>query len=159
MSAEFWVGTGFFIFIGILGWFGVHKTLIKGLDARGERVSAELAEAKRLRVEAENLLADYEARRLLAEQEAASVVADAKAEAERISAAAKLSVEDFITRCTAKAELKIAQAEANATSEVKAAAADAAVRAAETILRDQMAGKTGADIFAAGLADVKAKLN
>ncbi len=159
MSAEFWVGTGFFIFIGILGWFGVHKTLLKGLDARSERVSAELAEAKRLRIEAEKLLADYESRKSLAEKEAASIVADAKIEAERISAAAQSSVEDFIKRRTAQAELKIAQAEANATSEVKAAAADAAVRAAEIILRDQMAGKTGADMFAAGLADVKARLN
>jgi F-type H+-transporting ATPase subunit b len=159
MSAEFWVGTGFFIFIGILGWFGVHKTLIKGLDARGERVSAELAEAKRLRIEAEKLLADFEARRTLAEQEAASLVADAQVEAARISEAAKLSVTDFIKRRTAQAELKIAQAEANATSEVKFAAADAAVRAAEIMLKDQMAGKIGSDMFAAGLADVKARLN
>jgi F-type H+-transporting ATPase subunit b len=159
MSAEFWVGTGFFIFIGILGWFGVHKTLIKGLDSRGERVSAELAEAKRLRVEAEKLLADFEKRKSLAEQEAASLISDAQAEANRISEAAKSSVEDFIKRRTAQAELKISQAEASATSEVKAAAADAAVRAAEIILKDQMSGKTGSDMFAASLADVRARLN
>ncbi len=159
MSAEFWVGVGFFIFIGILGWFGVHKTLLKGLDARGERVSAELNEAKRLRVEAEKLLADYEARRASAEKEADSLVADAKVEAERISVAAKASVADFITRRTAQAELKIAQAEASAAAEVKGAAADAAVKAAEMILKDQMSGKIGSDMFAAGLAEVKAKLN
>ena len=159
MSAEFWVGVGFFIFMGILGWFGVHKTLIKGLDARGERVSAELAEAKRLRLEAEKLLADYETRKSQAEQEAASLVADAKAEAERMSIAAKASVDDFIKRRTAQAELKIAQAESSAMAEVKSAAADAAIKASEAILKDQMSGKVGIDMFVAGLADIKANLN
>ncbi len=159
MSAEFWVGVGFFIFMGILGLLGVHKTLLKGLDARAKHVSDELAEAKRLRIEAENLLADFESRRSSAEQEAASLVADAKAEAERMSIVAKASVEDFVKRRTAQAELKIAQAEMSAMAEVKSAAADAAIRASEMILKDQMSGKVGTDIFAAGLADIKANLN
>ncbi len=159
MSAEFWVGVGFFIFIGILGWLGVHKTLLKGLDERGNKVSAELAEAKRLRVEAEKLLAEYESRRSLAEQEAAGLIADANAEAERMNAAAKISIEDFVKRRTAQAELKIAQAETSAMIEVKAAATDAAIKASELILKDQMSGTAGADMFAKGLAEVKAHLN
>ncbi len=159
MTAEFWVGVGFFLFIGILGWFGVHKTLLKGLDARGERITAELNEAKRLRAEAEALLADYDKKRVAAEQEAASIVSDAKAEAARMAVEAKASVEAFVARRTQQAEIKIAQAELAATGEVKSAAADAASQAAEIILKGQMSGKAGADMFAAGLADVKAKLN
>ncbi len=159
MSAEFWVGVGFFLFLGILGFFGVHKTLLKALDARGTRVSDELNEAKRLRLEAEKLLADFEARRAASEQEAANLIEDAKAEAARMSVAAKASVEDFITRRTAQAELKIAQAEISAISDVKSVATNVAIAASHTIIKDQMAGKAGADIFAAGLAEVQANLH
>ena len=78
MSAEFWVGVGFFIFIGILAYAGVHKTLLKGIDARAVRISAELHEAQRLRMEAEKLLAEYEAKRVAAEKEATAIVAEAE---------------------------------------------------------------------------------
>ena len=159
MSAEFWVGVGFFIFIGILGWAGVHKTILKGLDARATRITAELNEAKRLRLDAEKLLAEYEAKRVAAEKEAESIVADAKAEAGRIATEAEAAVDQFVKRRTAQAETRIHQAEAVATAEVRAAAADAAVRAAEVILKGQMAGAAGQSMLAAGLADVKAKLN
>ena len=159
MSAEFWVGLGFFIFIGVLGWAGVHKTLLRGLDARAVRISAELNEAKRLRMEAEKLLAEYEAKRVSAEKDAAGIVEDAKAEAQRINAEAEAAVDPFIKRRTAQAELRITQAEATATAEVRAAAADAAVRAAEVIIKGQMAGAAGQNLIVSGLSDVRAKLN
>ena len=159
MSAEFWVGVGFFIFIGILAYAGVHKTLLKGIDARAVRISAELHEAQRLRMEAEKLLAEYEAKRVAAEKEATAIVAEAEAEAKRIASEAEASVDQFVKRRTQQAETRIAQAEQAATSEVRAAAADAAIRAAEIILKGQMAGEAANAMLTAGLADVKAKLN
>ena len=54
---------------------------------------------------------------------------------------------------------KIGQAEAQALADVRAAAADAAVAAAEKILRDTAKGKVADDLIAQGIADVKAKLN
>ena len=159
MSAEFWVGVGFFIFVALLGYAGVHKTLLKGLDGRAARISAELEEAKRIRIEAEALLKQYEQKRIAAEAEAASIIADASAEAKRIAAEAERAVEQFIARRTAQAETRIAQAESNATTEVRAAAADAAVKAAEQIIKAQMRGAVGETLFSAGLADIKAKLN
>ena len=44
----FWVGVAFFIFIGILAYFGVPKAIVTALDARGEKVARELAEARRV---------------------------------------------------------------------------------------------------------------
>ena len=57
------------------------------------------------------------------------------------------------------AETKIAQAEAQAIADVRAAAADAAVAAAEKILAQSAKGKVGDELIAQGIADVKAKLN
>ena len=68
-------------------------------------------------------------------------------------------MEEFVARRTKMAETKIAQAEAQALADVRAAAADAAVAAAERILPETVKGKVADDLIAKGIADVKAKLN
>ncbi|HEV2553904.1 MAG TPA: ATP F0F1 synthase subunit B [Bosea sp. (in: a-proteobacteria)] len=154
-----WVGVAFVIFFAILIYFGVPKTIVAALDARGEKVAQELAEARRLRLEAEKLLGEYEAKRKAAETEAASIVAAANDEAKRLAAEAEAKLNDFVARRTKSAEEKIALAESQAEAEVRAAAAEAATKAAELIIRSQVGGKAGDTLFAAGLNEVKAKLN
>ena len=158
-EAEFWVAVAFLIFIGILVKAGVPAMITKGLDDRGNRIKAELDEARRLKDEAQKLLAEYQRKRSEAEGEAQAIVASAKVEAERLAAEAKAKSEDFVARRTKMAEQKIAQAEAQAIAEVRAAASDAAVAAAEKILRDTAKGKVAEDLIAQGIKDVKAKLN
>ena len=85
----------------------------------------------RLRDEAAKLLAEYQRKQSEAEREAEAIVAEAKAEAERVAAEAKVKMEEFVARRTKLAEAKIGQAEAQALADVRAAAADAAVTAAE----------------------------
>ena len=48
MDAEFWVAVAFVLFLVVLGYFGVHRTLIDTLDKRRARIKAELDEARRL---------------------------------------------------------------------------------------------------------------
>ena len=55
-GAEFWVGIAFLIFWGILFYYGGPGRVLGSLDNRGRRIADELAEAKRLRTEAEALL-------------------------------------------------------------------------------------------------------
>ncbi|OYW68503.1 MAG: ATP F0F1 synthase subunit B [Bosea sp. 12-68-7] len=154
-----WVGVAFVIFFAILAYFGVPKAIVAALDARGEKIAQELAEARRLRLEAEKLLAEYEAKRKAAETEAAGIVAAANEEAKRLAAEAETKLNDFVARRTKSAEEKIALAESQAEAEVRAAAAEAATKAAELIIRSQVGGKAGDALFAAGLNEVKAKLN
>lgn len=158
-APETWVAVAFVIFLGVLLYVGVHKKVGEALDQRGARIKAELDEARRLREEAAQLLAAYQKKRDEAEREAQAIVSGAKAEAERVAAEAKSKMEDFVARRTKLAETKIAQAETQAVSDVRAAAADAAIAAAETILTDTAKGKVAADLIVQGIADVKAKLN
>jgi F-type H+-transporting ATPase subunit b len=158
-TAEFWVAVAFAIFVGILIYYGVHKLIIDALDARRDRIQAELDEARRLKEEAQALLAEYQGKQQEAEREAAAIIAGAKAEAERLGVEAKAKMEDFLARRSKLAETKIAQAEAQALADVRAAAADAAVAAAETILRETVKGKLADDLVTKGIADVKGKLN
>jgi F-type H+-transporting ATPase subunit b len=158
-EAEFWVAVSFVIFVGVLAYFQVHKLLVKGIDERTNRIKAELDEARRLKEEAQALLAQYQTKRQEAEQEAAAIVASAKVEAERLAAEARVKMEEFVARRTKMAESKIGQAEAQALADVRAAAAEAAVAAAEAILTQTVKGKVADDLIAKGIADVERKLN
>ena len=158
-EAEFWVAIAFVIFVGVLGYFGVHRRMVKGIDDRRDRIKAELDEARRLKAEAEALLAQYRRKQHEAEQEAQAIVAGAKAEAERLAAEAEAKLEEFVARRTKMAEGKIAQAEAQALADVRSAAAEAAVAAAETILGRTVKDKVADDLITKGIADLKGKLN
>jgi F-type H+-transporting ATPase subunit b len=158
-DAETWVAVGFLIFVGILVYVGVPKMILGALDDRARRVQHELDEARRLKEEAQRLLAEYQGKQKQAETEAASIIEGAKAEAERIASEAHAKMEDFVARRTKMAETKIAQAEAQAVADVRAAAAEAAVAAAEKILTDTVKGKVADDLISRGIGDVKAKLN
>ncbi|MCA3629696.1 MAG: ATP F0F1 synthase subunit B [Methylobacterium sp.] len=155
LDASFFTALALLIFLGILGYAGVHKFILSGLDARGAKVAAQLGEAERLRNEAAALLKSYEDKRKAAEKEAADLVEAARAEAKRVEAEAKAKLEDFVKRRTAQAELKIAQAEQQAAADVRKAAAELAVKAAGTIL----AAAKGDDAFNEGLKQVKTQLN
>jgi F-type H+-transporting ATPase subunit b len=158
-EAEFWVALGFFAFIGLLGYLGVHRMLAKTLDDRAARIKAELDEARKLKDDAAALLADYQRKRQEAESEAQGIIEGAKAEAERLAVEAKAKVEEFVARRTQMAETKIAQAEAQAAADVRGAAAEAAVAAAERILAQETKGKLAAELIAKGIDDVRKKLN
>jgi F-type H+-transporting ATPase subunit b len=159
LKAEFWVAVAFVLFVGVLGYFGAHRKLVKGIDDRRDRIKAELADARRFKEEAQVLLAEYERKQQEAEREAQAIIASAKAEAERLAAEAAAKVEEFVARRTKMAEEKIAQAEVQALADVRAAAADAAVAAAESILSRTVKDKVADNLLAEGIADLKAKLS
>jgi F-type H+-transporting ATPase subunit b len=159
LDAEFWVAVAFVAFLGVLIYFGVHEMMVKYIDQRRDRIKAELDEALRLKEEALALLAQYQRKQREVEQEAAGIIAGAAAEAERMMAEAKAKMEEFIARRGKMAETKIAQAEAQALADVRAAAAEAAVSAAGTILTGAVKGEVAERLIGKGIDDVKTKLN
>jgi F-type H+-transporting ATPase subunit b len=158
-EAEFWVAVAFVIFVGVLIYFRVHTTVVGSIDRRTTRIKADLDEARRLKDEAQALLAEYKRKQQAAEQEALDIIAGAKAEAERLASEAKVKTEEFLARRAQLAEGKIAQAEAQAIADVRAAAAEAAAAAAESILVKTVRGGIADDLISKGISDLKSKLN
>jgi F-type H+-transporting ATPase subunit b len=158
-DAEFWVAVAFVAFLGALIYLGVHEMMVKFIDQRRDLIKAEFDEALRLKEEAQVLLAQYQRTQRAAEQEAAGIIDGATAEAERMMAAAKTKMEEFIARRSEMAEAKIAQAEVQALADVRAAAAEAAVSAAEKILTQVVKGEVADRLIVKGIGDVKTKLN
>lgn len=158
-NPETWVAVAFVIFVAGLGYLGVHRMIAKSLDDRADRIKAELDEARKLKDEAAQLLADYQRKRQEAEGEAQDIIAAAQAEAERLAVEAKAKIEEFVARRTKIAETKIAQAEAQAAADVRSAAAEAAIAAAEKILSTETKGPLAGELIAKGIDDIRKKLN
>lgn len=157
-GASIWAIIALVIFLGLLAYLGVHKSIAKMLDDRIAAIERELAEAESLRSEAKGLLEDYARRREEAEKEAESIVTAAREEAFRLTAEAKEALEQLVTRRTKAVEDKIAQAEAQALAEVRSRSADIAVEAARVLLTQQMAERGDALVDQA-IKDVGNRLN
>lgn len=157
-DSTFFVAVGFVLFILILGYFGVHTIIAGALDRRASLIEGELEEARKLREEADAVLASYKARAEEAQAEADAIVAQAREEAEALARESAARMEEFVARRTKQAEAKIAIAEAQAANEVRAAAADAAVLAAEKVLRAQTKGALAGELVARGIDDVRKNL-
>jgi F-type H+-transporting ATPase subunit b len=157
--AEFWVAVAFVAFLLILLYYKVPQLIGKALDDRAEGIRKELDEARRLRDEAQALLADYQAKHRNVGAEAQAIVDQAKHEADAFAHETREALKDTVERRTKLAEEKIARAEAQAVDEVRAAAVDTAISAAERILREQAAGAGGAQLIDQGIRDLKGRLN
>jgi len=156
---EFWVGIGTLIFLAIVLWKRVPALIASSLDARAAAIARAPEEARRLRTEAEALLAEYQAKRAGADQEASSIIAEAKAEAERFGAEARAAITAQIARRGKQAEEKIAQAEAQAVADVRAIAADAAITAAEKLIAARLDDSKAAELVKRALVVIPSKLN
>jgi len=158
-DATFFAFVGLLLFFALIVYLKVPGMMAKALDERAEKISNELAEAKRLREEAQHLLAEYQRKRKDAEAEAASIVAAAEPEAEMLTAEAKQKTEEYVTRRNALSEQKIKQAEADAINAVRSAAVDLAIAAAERVLASKTDAATGKALFDNAIGEVKARLN
>jgi F-type H+-transporting ATPase subunit b len=157
--ATFWATVGLVLFLALIVYLKVPGMLAKSLDERAARITNELAEAKRLRAEAQSLLAEYQKKRKEAETEAANIVAAAEREAEALTAEAKQKTDEFVARRTALSEQKIKQAEADAINSVRATAVDIAIAAAESVITAKSDAATQAALFVKAVGDVKTRLN
>ena len=156
-EAEFWVLVAAVIFV-IAVFRPARRALVGGLDARAARIRAELDEARRLREEAERLVAEYRARQQQATAEAAAIVAHAAAEAERIAAQSARDLELALKRRQQMAEERIAQAEAKALDEVRAAAIDIAIAAAREVIAAEIDEKRGSALLDAAITALPQRL-
>lgn len=159
MDATFWTFVALVIFLAGMVYLKVPGLMASKLDERAEKISNDLEHARKLREEAQELLAEYQRKRKEAEKEAEEIVAAAKREAEAIANDATAKTEDFVRRRTALAEQKIEQAEAQAIAEVRASAVDLAISAAEQIVQSKASGTAASGLITASIAEVKSKLN
>lgn len=159
LDASFFALVALIIFLGIVAYAGGFKAMGSGLDARSQRIAKDLDDAARLRKEAEALLSEYKQKRLDAEKEAEAIIAAARADAEEYAAETRRKLSETLDRRTRQAEQKIAQAEASAIKDVRTAATELAIAAAQNMVAEAAKGSKGADLIASSITAVKNRLN
>ena len=159
LDASFWVAVAVLGFLALLLWKGVHKVIGKALDERSAKIAEELAEARRLREEAQALLASYKRKQKEAEDLAEDIVKQAKHDAEIMAENARKDMTERLERRTAMAEAKIANAEAQALNDVRAKAADLSLAAAEALLRKDLKAADHAGLVKDGISQMGKVLN
>lgn len=158
-NPEYWVLVAFLIFCAMLWKAGVPGQMAKALDGRAETIRNELDEARRLREEAQALLAEYQKKQREAESEAKAIVDNARREAEALAADTRRSMAEQLERRKKMAEEKIARAEAQAIAEVRSLAVDGALAASAKILAAKTSGSTAGSLIDASIAGLQGKLN
>ena len=157
MDATFWATAALIVFIALIMYLKVPGMITKSLDDRADKIRTDLDEARKLREEAQALLAEYQRKRRDAESEAETIVEAAKREADTLASDAKKKLDEYVERRTKMAEQKIAQAEAQAMQDVKAIAAERAIAASEQVLMSKLSDG-GASLIKSSIAEVKSKL-
>jgi F-type H+-transporting ATPase subunit b len=155
----FWALVGLILFLALIVYMKVPGKLTAALDNRADAIRTELEQARRLREEAQALLAEYQRKAREAEAEVEEIIDQAKREAEALEAEARKRVDDYVASRTKMAEGKIAQAEAQAIREVRSLSADVAIAAAQRILAARARGATADGLIKQAIDDVKAKLH
>lgn len=158
-EAEFWVAVAFVIFVGGMLYLKVHKTAAGALDARAEQIKDELDEAQRLREEAQHALAEYKRMQRDAAKEAEEILRLAAREADIMRDRARDDLTQSVQRREQQAVNRIAQAEAEATQQVRDIAIDIAISATGKVLSDELRGTAGKTIIDSAIKDLPRRVN
>jgi len=149
-----WVSLAILIVFALLIWKKVPGAVGRALDSKIALIRDQLAEAEALRKEAEALKAEYEAKAASVDKDRAALLERAKHEAKEIVAKAKKDSEALIERRTRMAEDKIAAEERAAVEQLRAAAADAAAKAAARIIADRHDASTDARLVDQAIKEI-----
>ena len=137
LTAPAWIALAMLVVIAVMIWKKVPAAIAGALDTKIALIRDQLAEAEALRKEAEALKAEYEAKAASADKDREALLERARHEAEEIVAKAKTDSEALIERRTRMAEDKIAAEERSAVEQLRAAAADAATKAAARLIAER----------------------
>lgn len=154
MDATAWVSLAMAVFIVILLVKKVPALIGSVLDGRIAQIKSQLAEASKLRAEAEALKGEYEAKLAAAAGEAEAMRKSAESDAATLLQDAKVNAAALVARRQKMAEDKIGAAERAAIAGIRTKAVNAATSAAATLIaqnHDASADRTLVDGAIKGL--------
>jgi F-type H+-transporting ATPase subunit b len=155
---SFWVGLAFILVIAAL-YKPALKSISASLDSRADAIRVQIEEARKLREDAQALLAEYQRKQRDAMAEAEKIISQAKEEAGRLRVEAEQDLVRSIERRKQQALERIAQTEAQAVAQVRNTAIDVALAAAESLLRDNLAGSQAQAMVEKAITELPKRLN
>jgi F-type H+-transporting ATPase subunit b len=136
----------------------LSRIVLGALDGHAAKVRSELEQAKRLREEAQGLLAEQQRKVAAGKDQAQAIVEQARAEAERQTRRHQVELEATLQRRTEQAMDRIAREEQRALQEVRTRAATLAIRTTERLLAEQLDGQRAQALLDDAIGEVGRKL-
>lgn len=157
-NPELWVAVAFVVVVVLVGRKAA-KAITGGLDSHAAKIRSKLDEARKLREDAQTLLADYQRRQKAALEEAEGIIAHARLEADRLKAEAEVALAASIARREAQALERIAQAEHQAIADVRNLAVDVAIDATTHLIAEKLPHDRATALVQAAIGDLPRTLN
>ena len=138
----FWVAVSFFITLFALIKLG-GKSVCSYLDARAENISSKLEEAKKLREDAQALLAEYQQRQHDVDKKTEAMLQKAQEDAEKVKAEMQKQFDEGLNKREALTLKRLSMAEEKAMKEIRDLAIDISLASVEKIFSKNLAGEAG----------------
>ena len=157
-NPSFWVAVSFAGFV-LLSYKKIAAILTKTLDDRSARIRVELEQARKLREEAEAILADYKRKQAEYMQEAEQMLVKARSDADAYRKNAESDLKSAMEARTQQALDKISQEEAKAIQDVRNHVVDIALAAARSILIEHVSNLPQEELIKLVVSDIERKIH
>jgi F-type H+-transporting ATPase subunit b len=155
---EFWVALAIVV-IAVAAFRPLMRRIGASLDERAAKIRVQIEEARKLREDAQALLAQYQTKQREAMAEAEAIISQARTDAARMKADAEKELTAAIERRKQQALDRIAQSEAQAVKDVRNTAIDVALAAAEKLIRDNVGQSQKQALADQAIAELPKRLN
>ena len=158
IDATFWVAVSFFIFLGFLIYLKIPQKINNSLTDQINKMKKELDEAKKLKVEAKNLLSNYKNKIDKSKKEVLEVLNLAKKDSDKTILERTEKFHQTMESKKKNAEQKIAQMRNNALKDIKNISVKISMEAVEHIIKNSIDKNKLEKLYIKNLEQVKTSL-
>lgn len=158
IDATFWVAISFFIFLGGLIYLKVPQKINLSLVGQIDSIKKELDEAEKLKVEAKNLLSDYESKIDKSKKETKEIISLARQNSEKTILEKTEKFHQIIEDRKKNAEQKIILMKENALRDIKNTSIKVSIEAVEYLIKNSIDKEKIDKVYDASLKEIKTSL-
>ena len=158
VDATFWVAISFFIFLGILIYLKVPQKINNLLTDKINEIKKELNEAERLKIEAKDLLSNYENKIDKSKKETQDIINLAKEDTEKNILETTNKFHQLIENKKKNAEQKIIQMKENALKDIKNISVNISIEAVKHLIKNSIDENKIAKLYTKSLEQTKTSL-
>ena len=158
IDATFWVAISFFIFLGCLIYLKVPQKINGSLTNKINEIEKELDESEKLKIEAKNLLSDYENKIDKSRKETQEIIQLAKKSSEKIILEKTKKFYLIMENRKKNMEQKISQMKKNALQDIKNISIKISIEAVEHLIKNSIDKKRLEKLYSKNLIQTKTEL-
>ena len=155
IDATFWVAVSFFIFVGGLIYLKVPQKVNNSLTDQINNIKKDLGEAEKLKVEAKNLLSDYENKIDKSKKETQEIINQAKQDSEKNILEKTKNFHQLMEERKKSTEQKIIQMKENALKDIKNTSVKISMEAVQHLINNSIDKKKLEKFYSKSLEQAK----